>query len=245
MQSIMRTIADDSRIIRLPVHVHDKNAKLLRARRLYEKNHSEEPSISDLAEISGLSNKEISRLIHWTKPEISFEDLELCEDNLMRNYLSTNYNNEFLPCDNCPFFQDEIFSLDDSMRDNLEPPLCLEQFNFENDLSKSERVNKILREIADNSIGDELNSVQTENLRISIKEELGSLSPRYGTVIELRYGLRNGESLTLEELGQKFGVTRERIRQMETSALDTLRRSRILKNYQDEKKIGSRRKVIA
>ncbi len=60
-------------------------------------------------------------------------------------------------------------------------------------------------------------------LRDEIEHMLASLSPREARVLELRYGLLDGRMRTLKEVGEKFGVTRERIRQIETEALERLR----------------------
>jgi RNA polymerase primary sigma factor len=63
---------------------------------------------------------------------------------------------------------------------------------------------------------------------------LGSLTPRERKVLELRFGLEDGRSRTLEEVGREFHVTRERIRQIEAKALRKLRhpsRSKKLKDY--------------
>ena len=63
---------------------------------------------------------------------------------------------------------------------------------------------------------------------------LSSLTPRERKVLELRFGLEDGRSRTLEEVGREFSVTRERIRQIEAKALRKLRhpsRSRKLKDY--------------
>jgi RNA polymerase primary sigma factor len=71
-------------------------------------------------------------------------------------------------------------------------------------------------------------------LREGIEEVLSSLTPREARILRLRYGLQNGRSYTLEEVGRKFGLTRERIRQIESKALRRLRhpsRSRQLKDY--------------
>ncbi len=71
-------------------------------------------------------------------------------------------------------------------------------------------------------------------LREQISEVLSSLTPREQRVLELRFGLDDGRARTLEEVGQVFGVTRERIRQIEAKALRKLRhpsRSKKLKDY--------------
>jgi RNA polymerase primary sigma factor len=71
-------------------------------------------------------------------------------------------------------------------------------------------------------------------LRQVIDEIFESLTPREVRILQLRFGLVDGYSYTLEEVGKKFGVTRERIRQIEAQALGRLRhpsRSRKLRDY--------------
>ena len=73
-------------------------------------------------------------------------------------------------------------------------------------------------------------------LKEQLEEVLETLTPREAKVLRLRFGLDDGRSRTLEEVGQEFGVTRERIRQIEAKALRKLRhpsRSRKLKDYLD------------
>lgn len=73
-------------------------------------------------------------------------------------------------------------------------------------------------------------------LKEKIEELLNTLTPREARILRLRFGLQNGRSYTLEEVGQKFGLTRERIRQIEGRALRRLRhprRSRKLRDYLD------------
>ena len=73
-------------------------------------------------------------------------------------------------------------------------------------------------------------------LREQLNEVLDTLTPREEKVLRLRFGLEDGRSRTLEEVGKEFNVTRERIRQIEAKALRKLRhpsRSKILKDYLD------------
>ncbi|MDQ7037198.1 MAG: sigma-70 family RNA polymerase sigma factor [Anaerolineae bacterium] len=80
-------------------------------------------------------------------------------------------------------------------------------------------------------------SVYGNLLKQKIEELLTTLTPREARILRLRFGLQNGRSYTLEEVGQKFGLTRERIRQIEGRALRRLRhprRSRQLKGYLGE-----------
>ena len=79
-----------------------------------------------------------------------------------------------------------------------------------------------------------VNAVTHELLREDINEVLSSLSARERDVLKLRFGLEDGRSRTLEEVGQQFGVTRERIRQIEAKALRKLRhpnRNKRLREY--------------
>ena len=62
---------------------------------------------------------------------------------------------------------------------------------------------------------------------------LDSLPPREARILRMRFGLENGKVYTLEEVGQKFGLTRERIRQIETKALRRLRHPRRARQLQE------------
>ncbi len=102
----------------------------------------------------------------------------------------------------------------------------------------------LLREILGEDLNDPPRAIKISNprrveasrqlLREQLEEILTSLSPREGRVLQLRYGLKDGKSHTQEEVGKKFGVTAERIRQIEVKALRKLRhpsRSRKLQDY--------------
>lgn len=88
--------------------------------------------------------------------------------------------------------------------------------------------------IEDDSTPTPTQSVSDNLLREKVEEVLSTLSPREARILRLRFGLQNGRTYTLEEVGQKFGLTRERIRQIEGKALRRLRhprRSRQLRDY--------------
>ena len=79
-----------------------------------------------------------------------------------------------------------------------------------------------------------IQSTYSDLLKEKVQEVLDTLPPREARILRLRFGLENGRSYTLEEVGQKFGLTRERIRQIESKALRRLRhprRARQLKDY--------------
>ena len=79
-----------------------------------------------------------------------------------------------------------------------------------------------------------MQSAYAKLLSEKMEEVLETLPPREARILRLRFGLENGRTYTLEEVGQKFGLTRERIRQIESKALRRLRhprRARQLREY--------------
>jgi RNA polymerase primary sigma factor len=88
--------------------------------------------------------------------------------------------------------------------------------------------------IEDEGVPTPTQSAYDNLLREKVEEVLATLTPREARILRLRFGLQNGRNYTLEEVGQKFGLTRERIRQIEGKALRRLRhprRSRRLRDY--------------
>jgi RNA polymerase primary sigma factor len=72
------------------------------------------------------------------------------------------------------------------------------------------------------------------NLREQLKKAIQSLSPKERQVISLRYGLENGIMYTLEEIGKIFGITRERVRQIEIKALEKLKDNELIKKIKEQ-----------
>jgi RNA polymerase primary sigma factor len=87
--------------------------------------------------------------------------------------------------------------------------------------------------IADESQISPYEATSQQMLRENIGEVLAALSDREARVLKMRFGLNGGKAMTLEEVGQKFGVTRERIRQIEAKALRKLRHPSRRKQLQD------------
>lgn len=107
-------------------------------------------------------------------------------------------------------------------------PLSLERPVGEDD------ENELGNFIEDYSMPTPLQSAYQTLLREKLEEVLATLSPREARILRLRFGLQDGRGYTLEEVGQKFGLTRERIRQIEGKALRRLRhprRSRQLRDF--------------
>jgi RNA polymerase primary sigma factor len=174
-QTITRSIADQGRTIRVPVHMID------RIRHLYKMTHEMEqklgrvPRVDELAEELGLSMRKVQWMMRVSWLPLSLES---------------------------PVGDEEDSELGMFVEDDITPtPIQVAYRNM---------------------------------LRDKIEEVLATLSPREARILRLRFGLDNGKAYTLEEVGQKFGLTRERIRQIEGKALRRLRhprRARQLKDY--------------
>jgi len=94
----------------------------------------------------------------------------------------------------------------------------------------------------DSVLGDFIEDVKTispdrvaamQLLRDHVKEIIRELSPREQKILEMRFGLNDGVAHTLEEVGQEFGVTRERIRQIEAKSLEKIEQHRQMKKLRD------------
>jgi RNA polymerase primary sigma factor len=161
-QSISRSISNNSRTIRIPVHVHDLLSKVRRTQRDYLNEHGLEPDIETLSEITKIS-------------KVSLKLINLhCEDALSMDLL----------------FGDGKSTLIDRTKDtvNLNP--------------------------------DEYN--QIEELEAYVMEILQLLDEREQTIIKMRFGIEYEEK-TLEEIGQYFGISKERVRQIESKAIRKIR----------------------
>lgn len=106
--------------------------------------------------------------------------------------------------------------------------------SLERPMGDDEDNNEFGQMIENVSVPSPVQSIQDKLLRETLEGMLNSLSPREARILRMRFGFENGESYTLEEVGAKFGLTRERIRQIEGRALRRLRhprRSRQLRDY--------------
>ena len=106
--------------------------------------------------------------------------------------------------------------------------------SLESPINEDEEESELGMFIEDQVTPTPIQSTYERMLREKIEEVLGTLPAREARILRMRFGLENGRTYTLEEVGQKFGLTRERIRQIESKALRRLRhprRARRLKEY--------------
>jgi RNA polymerase primary sigma factor len=163
-QAITRAIADQSRTIRVPVHMVDAMTKLRNVARAFLQEHGREASVEELAERSGLSIEEAS-----------------CIERMMRRPVSLDQ----------PLGDSDEAGVGDFVKDHREE--------------------------------DPLRNVNQQSLRSCVARALEGLSYREREILRLRFGLADGYSYTLEEVGTIFSVTRERVRQIEAKAVAKLR----------------------
>jgi RNA polymerase primary sigma factor len=98
--------------------------------------------------------------------------------------------------------------------------------SLESPINDDEEDSELGQFVEDQSTPTPIQSAYAKLLREKVEEVLETLPPREARILRLRFGLENGRTYTLEEVGQKFGLTRERIRQIESKALRRLRHPR-------------------
>jgi len=174
-QAVTRAIADQSRTIRVPVHMGDQINKLLRASHRLTQELGRDPTSEELANALEIPTEKAEEMIKVARQPLS---LDMSIDDEGDSELGD-------------FIEDEEVTAPDD-------------------------------------------AVTSSMLREELQHILQDLPPREVRILQLRYGLVDGETYTLEEVGKKLGVTRERIRQIESQALSRLRhpvRSRRLKGF--------------
>ncbi len=163
-QAVTRAIADQSRTIRVPVHMGDQINKLLRVSHQLTQRLGRDPTPEELAAELDLPLRKVEQMLDVARRPLSLE----------------------MPTDD-----EEDSTLGDFVEDTDSP-----------------------------APPDEVNS---EMLREVLMDILSELPPREVKILQMRYGLLDGQTYTLEEVGKKLGVTRERVRQIEAQALSRLR----------------------
>jgi RNA polymerase primary sigma factor len=163
-QAITRAIADQSRTIRIPVHMNESMNKFLRANRELEKELGRAPTNEEIGRRMDISVEKVQKLKTISRDPVSLET---------------------------PVGRDGESALGDLIEDRW--------------------------------VGSPVDSVIESNVRDETANILKTLSPKEEKVIRLRFGIGCEREHTLEEIGQEFDVTRERIRQIEAKALRQLR----------------------
>ena len=174
-QSILQALAEQSRIVRLPLNKVGSLNKINRAFSQLEQEFEREPSSEELATILEISADEVETTLGVAARHVSMD---------------------------APFVDGE----DNSLLDVLENP---------------------------NTPGTDAGLEYLESLRREIDRSLGTLTDRQADVIKLYFGIGVEHPLSLEDIGDRFGLTRERVRQIKDKAINKLRsasRSKLLKN---------------
>ncbi len=174
-QTITRSIADQSRTIRIPVHMTDRLRTMYKAAHKLEQSFGRPPTQEELCLEMGVGHDKLRWMLEVARIPVSLES---------------------------PVGDEDDSELGMFVEDTITPSPS--QTTYEN------------------------------MLRERVEQVLSTLSPREARILRLRFGLENGHPYTLEEVGHKFGLTRERIRQIEGKALRRLRhpyRARLLREY--------------
>ncbi len=163
-QAVTRAIAEQSRLIRLPVHLSDAIGQMRRVTRVLEQGLSREPTPEEVAAELGISDRKVRRLLQASAQPISLEQ---------------------------PISNDGEGHIGELLAD--------EHSDSPNDIA--------IRHM----------------LQIDVANVLNELPERERAILQMRYGMHDGQRRTLEEVGVAFGITRERTRQIEADALRQLR----------------------
>jgi len=174
-QSILQALAEQSRIVRLPLNKIGSINKINKAYASLEQQHERPPSAEEIATKLEMSEMDVKESLRNSGRHVSMD---------------------------APLVEGEDSNLYDVLNSDDSP-------NPDDDL-------------------------MVDSLRTEIERSLATLTPREGDVIRLYFGLNGQHPLTLEEIGEKFDLTRERVRQIKEKAIRRLKhtsRSRILKTY--------------
>jgi len=203
-QSISRSIADQARTIRIPVHIFETFNRLMQAQRQLTQTLGRSPTPEELALEADFVDPNDKQLIVRAKGDANL----LPQDVRLRWMHAASKVGQVLRAAEEPV--------------SLESPVGSEDNSMLGDF------------IEDEEAQEPMDAAAREMLREQVKNALAVLSEREREVLEMRFGLLDGKDHTLEEVGQAFNVTRERIRQIEAKALRKLRhptRSRHLRDF--------------
>ena len=203
-QAISRAIADQARTIRIPVHMVETINRLARVQRALVQQYGRDPMPDEIALQMDFLLPEERRTIEESQARHLPVDPSL-ERKLRRAAAKVR----------------RIMRVSQEPM-SLETPIGTEENSYLGDF------------IEDETVLGPADAASRQLLREQMSDILNSLGKREREVLELRFGLKDGQNRTLEEVGKEFGVTRERIRQIEAKAIRKLRHpkcSRKLRDY--------------
>jgi RNA polymerase primary sigma factor len=204
-QAVSRAIADQARTIRIPVHMYETINKIVRMQRELVQKLEHEPSVEELAlELDFLAPEESEQIKHALANNLPVDPV------LKRKWRLA------------------VSKIRDILRISMDP------MSLESPVGDGADSTELGDFIEDPSVVEPDDAASKELLREQIRSVLDFLNEREREVLEMRFGLNDGRDHTLEEVGKTFGVTRERIRQIEAKALRKLRhpsRSKALRDY--------------
>ncbi|MCB8967885.1 MAG: RNA polymerase sigma factor RpoD [Ardenticatenaceae bacterium] len=204
-QAVSRAIADQARTIRIPVHMFETINKIVRVQRDLVQKLGHEPTVEELAlELNYMEPDEAESIKAALESDVPIDPI------LNRKW------------------RQAVSKIRDILRISMDP------MSLETPVGNNEDSTELGDFIEDESVVEPVDAASKELLREQIRNVLSFLSEREREVLEMRFGLNDGKDHTLEEVGRSFGVTRERIRQIEAKALRKLRhpsRSKSLRDY--------------
>lgn len=159
-----RALSDQSRIIRVPVHLLETRHKLAGTTRAFRQRHAREPTPDELSDQTKVADSKIHRVLAIPSQPLSLD---------------------------APVSADSEARLGDFVADTQTPSA--------------------------------VDDIYARQVKTRLRKMLGTLTPREQEILSLRFGIDRSEALTLEQVGERFSLTRERIRQIEAEALGKLR----------------------
>ena len=218
-QAIQRALADQSNTIRLPVHVLENLRKVNQSVEDMKSQLGEEPTIEQVAQHCGMSKKQASYLLEEL-PEVCSLDSLLCCPDFPLVWSDTGIGLvQQRPCPVREFAAWHRFVVTED--DDFELPPCIASAIDSRGMKLPDHVDYSLSTFS-NPAPVLRQALSHKLLRARLREVLDDLSPRQRTVIEMRFGLDGGGERNLKEIGQHFGLTRERIRQIQGKAISRL-----------------------
>ncbi|MEX1335167.1 MAG: sigma-70 family RNA polymerase sigma factor, partial [Candidatus Limnocylindrales bacterium] len=250
-QAITRAIADQARTIRIPVHMVETINRLIRVSRGLLQELGREPTVEEIAFAMTVGPEFATEMLKRLGGAANFAHIEVnnnrqatitvhvLDDRRVKPKVSEDYRIEGadhtyevkLPKKKDKEIDNVVLVTPDKVREIIK--VSQEPVSLETPIGEEE----------DSHLGDFIedraalapaDAASHQLLKEQVEAVLDSLSGRERRVLQLRFGLEDGRSRTLEEVGKEFNVTRERIRQIEAKALRKLRhpsRSRKLKDY--------------